>query len=365
MRKNQQMNEIFAEFQINLPEKVNIIKSRVTNIKGLVDKLRSEGFIKNISYDEENKVFFQTDKLEVIGISSRVNTIPAFGGVLYSINTLGYYLSLVNKEIQYQDSYALYKIGDVDSSNYREILLWKQYIQTYKLIETVLDSMKDLKMVILELPFLIRRVDQLVVQSSKTLNEYKRMKKSLTNFWKKNMHKFYPYNKEGVIICSLSRSSNSNILHAFKNNELVNSCEKISQNLIELLRKNIKIFDNYGFPSFIYHSLNKEQRTISYSYSDLKYDLRAEPKLLLNDINGLFLRLKNEGKIHHLEFLGSKENWNENKINELTSKIIEMTWVTGKDSRPIPLWYARKLNKGSKDLLYLFKKEIKKEMGKN
>ncbi len=365
MRKNQQMNEIFAEFQINLPDKVNKIKSRLTNIKGLANKLRSEGLIKNISYDEENKVFFHTDKLEVIGISSKVNTIPAFGGVLYSINTLGYYLSLVNKEILYYDSYALFKIGDVDSSNYREILLWKQYIQTYELIETVLDSIKDLKLVIIELPFLIRRVEQLVVQSSTTINEFKRLKESLTSFWKRNMHKLYPYNREGVILCSLSRNTNSNILHALKNNELVNSCEEISPNLIELLRKNINIFDNYGFPSFIYHSLNEKQRTISYSYSDLKYDLRAEPKLLLKDINGLFLKLKKEGKIHHLEFIGSKENWTEKKINELSSKIIEMTWVSGKDSLPVPLWYARKLNKGSKSLLYLFKKEIKKGMGKN
>jgi len=327
-----------------------------------INNLKKENFVLEIDPNKKFTEVFPSDELNVVGISSKINTLPAYGGIVYSISVLGINLFLKHKKIIDQNSLASFKIDDIDLINFREILLWKQYIQTFKLIDQILNKPNDTNLIIIDIPFIIRRAQQLTSRHSSIIVEFEKTHDYLDTFWKKNLQKLFPYNKKGVVLCAIYSGINSNILNAFKNNNLSESCDEISEGLREYLKQNIENIEKYGFSRILFKALNNNYRTISYAYSDLKIDLRTEPKLLIHELNGFFLKMKNQQHIFTLEFLGHKHQWASKKLNELASKILELTWMNYRQALPIPLWYAKNLNKDTLNFLKLFKKSIKKEM---
>jgi len=361
MKKSQNIEEIFAEIQLSLPNKINSIKKRFSNIHEITDNLKRFTFIRKLPNNDKESQLFSQKEINVLGFSPRINTLSAFGGILYSINITGCNLLIENKKILEQNTYSSFEMGDVNFTNHKEVILWKQYCKIFELIENAIRENDQINLIILDIPLMIRRVQQLALRSKQIIQEYEKTQEFLDIFWRNNLNKFYPYDSNGIIICSLYRSFSSNFINALNNKKLSNSSEPISEELIEYIFRNLDVIERVGFSRILYNLMKPNYRSLSYSFSDLKYDVRTEPRFLLQELNGLYLKLNSEGSIFNLEFLGKKNQWNSDLIDDMTSKIVELTWMNTSDSLPIPLWYARNLTKDAMNFLKFFKKSIRNE----
>ena len=106
-----------------------------------------------------------------MGLSPRINTLNAFGGILYSINITGCNLLIENKKILDQNTYTSFEMGDVNFTNHKEVILWKQYCKTFGLIDNIIRDNDQVKLIFLNNPLMIRRVQQLALRSRQIIQE--------------------------------------------------------------------------------------------------------------------------------------------------------------------------------------------------
>ncbi|PFM92583.1 hypothetical protein COD05_06155 [Bacillus cereus] len=328
-------NSLVAKVQLGLPSTVAKLGSKMRFIDQIAPKLRNSGVIRSVT----KKVPLT---LNVTGIATASKTVPAFGGILYSVGALRQDLSIQDGVVYrtFQDS--LVDIDEADDIDVTQKLKFVHINQIYDLLEELLHEPDKPELVIVDTPLILERSDAPLESYEELHLDYISCKERIEQFWKEHKHEIYPFNPSGVKIVSVSSKRFGSVFYGLTieqtNKYMIDSL--VAQELSELSMSFNKI-KKVGVKKLLHGVLTRRTRTAAYEYDLLTSDNRLEPQFVreLGVINFHF-RAGMRTMPLLVEAIGHKGDWSTESIDQLTSDLVSLFTIDQLKALPLPLWYA-------------------------
>lgn len=328
-------NSLVAKVQLGLPSTVAKLGSKMRFIDQIAPKLRNSGVIRSVT----KKVPLT---LNVTGIATASKTVPAFGGILYSVGALRQDLSIQDGVVYrtFQDS--LVDIDEADDIDVTQKLKFVHINQIYDLLEELLHESDKPELVIVDTPLILERSDAPLESYEELHLDYISCKERIEQFWKEHKHEIYPFNPSGVKIVSISSKRFGSVFYGLTleqtNKYMIDSL--VAQELSELSMSFNKI-KKVGVKKLLHGVLTRRTRTAAYEYDLLTSDNRLEPQFVreLGVINFHF-RAGMRTMPLLVEVIGHKGDWSTESIDQLTSDLVSLFTIDQLKALPLPLWYA-------------------------
>ena len=328
-------NSLVAKVQLGLPSTVAKLGSKMRFIDQIAPKLRNSGVIRSVT----KKVPLT---LNVTGIATASKTVPAFGGILYSVGALRQDLSIQDGVVYrtFQDS--LVDIDEADDIDVTQKLKFVHINQIYDLLEELLYESDKPELVIVDTPLMLERSDAPLESYEELHLDYISCRERIEQFWKEHKHEIYPFNPSGVKIVSVSSKRFGSVFYGLTieqtNKYMIDSL--VTQELSELSMSFDKI-KKVGVKKLLHGVLTRRTRTAAYEYDLLTSDNRLEPQFVreLGVINFHF-RAGMRTMPLLVEAIGHKGDWSTESIDQLTSDLVSLFTIDQLKALPLPLWYA-------------------------
>ena len=337
MENIQLSKTIAAVMQLRLPGTVGKIGSKMRYIDEVAPRLR--GLTKSIKELELANV-------HVVGISTKSNSLPAFGGVLYGAAALRQDLFIKQKQVVNSRQDRRVDVSDMNFLDTSSRLTWHEYRLAYELLDDLFNEGPLPDLVLLDLPLLIARGAQASSLEDESVNEeWTAVMDIMSRFWGHWLERSYPSDPDGPIIVALGRRYFGAILNAVYAEGQNGSLDPLDETTITLIQEEWVSLRQAGIMRVLSHLLRVGKRTVAYPYAALGQDvLRAAPhSLSMQGLIGFHLQIGYRTPIWQVESIGPVSAWDSTKLDYLASLIRYLTLYDHPSAWPLPLWYAKKL----------------------
>ncbi|WP_374187301.1 hypothetical protein ACEPPU_14500 [Priestia aryabhattai] len=328
-------NSLVAKVQLGLPSAVAKLGSKMRFIDQIAPKLRNSGVIRTVT----KKVPLT---LNVTGIATASKTIPAFGGILYSVGALRQDLSIQGGVVYQTFQDSLVDIDEADDIDVTQKLKFFHINQIYDLLEELIKDSDRPELVIMGAPLLLERSDAPVESYEELYFDYIACKERIEQFWKEYKNEIYPFNPSGVKIVSVSSKRFGSVFYGLKSEQIDKyMIDSLDNQELSALSMSFDKIKKVGVKKLLHGVLTRRTRTAAYEYDLLTSDNRLEPKFVreLGVINFHF-RAGMRTMPLLVETIGHKEDWSTESIDQLTSDLISLYTIDQLKALPLPLWYA-------------------------
>ncbi|MEH7372491.1 hypothetical protein [Priestia megaterium] len=325
---------LLANVQLGLPGTVTKLSAKMRFIDHIAPILKNSGVIRSLSS-------LPSLSIRVSGIATAHNTVPAFGGVLYSAGAVRQDLYVNNGSIYqtYQDS--LVDIDEADDIDISKKLKFVHMEQVYELLDMIIREEERPQLVVVDTPLLLERSDEPIESHEQLYRDYKRCMENINQFWALHKEHIYPFNPNGLRIVSLHRSRFGAVFYGLTSNKKHYLIDEIDNHILENVSNSFDRIKKVGVKKLLHGVLTRRSRTAAYEYEILTDDNRLEPKSVreLGLINYHF-RSGLQTLPFLAEVIGSKKDWTTEMIDQLTEDIIALFTIDQPKALPLPLWYA-------------------------
>lgn len=354
------IDEIAAEIELSLPDAAHRTASRLRRLQFIRQGLSEAGFIRKINIDP-----FDSRPINITGVSTAASSLSAYGGLLIGTSSLAYGLRISRTDVLETWQISRVSIGDIDFAGKDERIRWKQLRLIYEVLEALLDDGRS-QIILLDLPlFISRREEATIVEDPNIAEEWRELEERVNTFWSEHLNRLYPFKTNGIVVASLRPHSASSLFAALYKN-INTSPDVLTSELQDFLHKEETAIHRLGQSRILEQVLTPKSRSIAYSFEDLDVDPRWQPRELHHTgILGFFMRTSSQTDVWHIQIPGHRSQWTSETIDHLANRIIRATLHDSVSAIPLPLWYAQQMVKFPKELLIIYRDQIKKELTPN
>ena len=352
---------IVANVQLGLPSTVAKLSNKMRFIDKIAPILKEGGVIRSLE-------IIRPLTIRSSGISACNRTINAFGGILYVAGAVRQDILIKEGSIYQTRQESIVDVDEIDDIDAQKKLRFIDIINTYKLLEETMEDGDRPEMIMIDVPLLLERADEPVSDRQDILEHYNECRKTIESFWLTYKEKIYPFNKNGMKIVSVGTKRFGAVIFALSKDKIKYIPDKIKQGLSIALDEYIDKMKNVGIKRLLSGILVKCSRTAAFQYEGVNPENRLEPASIREfGLMGMHLKAGNNTQPLLVEVIGTTEDWDSYKLDELCATIITLVTFDQARALPIPLWYAKYALKPiqTKPGILEFYKSHAKEMLKN
>ncbi len=338
--KNTIAQEIHAEIQLTLPERIGKILKRNRTVERLVTVLREAGFARPVSGSVPHE-------LNVIGIATAVRSIPAFSGVLYGITCLAVLNRVSGKTVLSNDYISRVETGDSDYLGLDDRLKWKAYINLYSLLIEILRQPEDVwpEVIFIDLPLFLTRGQMLqsLEDYDEILHEWDELEHFIRAFWDGDGRRLYPFNPSGPKLVSIIPKLNGTLFRGLRESSTDILIDALDDKAIRIIAEEDTKLKQAGTGRVIERLLRPQERTVGFSLSSVLSDTRTQPtRIFERGVCAYLMRASSRTPVWFVEVVGSVEDWRGGRLDTLSSLIFNTSLFNHEDALPLPLFMAKR-----------------------
>jgi len=338
--KNAIAQEIQAEVQLTLPERIGRILERNRSVETIVNILREGGFSKSIPGSVPHEV-------KVMGIATAIRSIPAFSGVLYGITCLAILNRVSGKTVLSNEHMSRVETGDCDFLGLDDRLKWKAYINLYSLLIEILKRPEDSwpEVIFIDIPLFLTRSQMLqrLEDCDELQHEWEEMEHFIRSFWDSEGRKLYPFNPSGPKLVSVMPRVNGTLFRGLRESGSTILVDDLDNRAIQMISNEDTKLKQAGSGKIIERLLRPQERTIGFSLSSVLTDARTQPtRIFERGVCSYLMRASSRTRVWMIEVVGGLEDWRENRLDTLGSLLVNTCLFNNEDALPLPLFTARK-----------------------
>lgn len=338
--KNTITQEIYAEIQLTLPERIERILERNRAVEGLVSVLRDAGFAKPIPGSVPHE-------FKAMGIATDVRSISAFSGVLYGITCLAVLNRISGKTVLSNDHLSRVETGDSDYLALDDRLKWKAYINLYSLLIEILKQPEDVwpEVIFLDLPLFLTRSQMLQSPEDydEILSEWDELEHFIKAFWETDGRKLYPFNPSGPKLVSIIPKLNGVLFRGLRESGVTILTDILDEKATHLIAHEEPRLKQAGSGRVIERLLRPGERTVGFSLSSVLSDTRTQPtRIFERGVCAYLMRASSRASVWFVQVVGGVEDWREGRLDTLSSLIVDASLFDHEAAMPLPLFLAKR-----------------------
>lgn len=326
---------IVANIQLGLPATVSKLALKMRFIDKIAPDLKKSGVVRNIE-------LLNPFTLRASGISATNRTSNAFGGILYVAGAVRQDILIKEGSIYKTRQESTVGVDEIDDLDIQKKLKYINIINTYKLLDELMEDEEKPDLVLLDVPLLLERADAPLENRVDIVNIYNRCRDTIERFWSKNKNKIYPFSNDGVKIVSVGNKRFGAIIFALTEENIRYVPDSIDKNIMTKVENLMPKIQEVGIKRLMTGILVKKTRTAAFQFDGINKDSRFEPESLREvGLMGFHVKAGNTTPPLLVEMLGNAQDWNTKMLDELASQIISLIIFDQEKALPLPLWYAK------------------------
>lgn len=326
---------IVANIQLGLPATVSKLALKMRFIDKIAPDLKKSGVVRNIE-------LLNPFTLRASGISATNRTSNAFGGILYVAGAVRQDILIKEGSIYKTRQESTVGVDEIDDLDIQKKLKYINIINTYKLLDELMEDEEKPDLVLLDVPLLLERADAPLENRVDIVNIYNRCRDTIERFWSKNKNKIYPFSNDGVKIVSVGNKRFGAIIFALTEENIRYVPDSIDKNIMIKVENLMPKIQEVGIKRLMTGILVKKTRTAAFQFDGINKDSRFEPESLREvGLMGFHVKAGNTTPPLLVEMLGNAQDWNTKMLDELASQIISLIIFDQEKALPLPLWYAK------------------------
>jgi hypothetical protein len=226
------------------------------------------------------------------------------------------------------------------------------------LLEALFEEATLPDLILLDLPLLIvRGLHVATLADDDVRDEWDDMLELMTRFWGRYAGRCFPSDPKGPLVAHLGRKHFGAILTALQSDGVKGAVDPVTPELAGLVANDWDDLRRAGVTRVLRGLLRPGKRTAAYPYTALGRDaLRAAPKLLGEQgLLGFHVQVGYRTPVWQVEALGPTDRWSSETLDQLAAMLTYLTLHDYPGALPLPLWYAKRLVKVEKRLLYNYR----------
>jgi hypothetical protein len=352
---------IVANIQLGLPATISKLSSKMRFIDRIAPALKNAGLVRNI---EQLNPF----TIRASGIYAINKTGNAFGGILYIAGAARQDMAIKEGSIYKTRQDSRITVDEIDDLDYQKKLKYIDIINTYKLLDELMEEEEKPELVMVSVPLLLERADAPLETRLDVVKLYNNCKKTIENFWMKHNKKIFPFNKDGIKISSVGNRRFGAVIFGLTEENIDSIIDPIDRDIISKMPDIMPRIQEVGIKRLMTGILVKMTRTAAFRFDKLSEDNRMEPEALREfGLTGMHIKAGNATPPLLVEVIGT--DWTTEDLDRLASEIISLIIFDQQKAMPIPLWYARYalkpvevLQNGKNAILEFYKSQIREKL---
>lgn len=352
---------IVANVQLGLPATVSKLSSKMRFIDKIAPIFKEGGVIRTLDH-------IKPITIRSCGISTSNRTTNAFGGILYVAGAVRQDILINEGSIYKTRQESIVDVDEIDDLDFQKKLKFIDIINTYKLLEEIMEDRDKPELILIDVPILLERSDEPVANREDILESYKQCKEVIESFWLKYKESVYPFNRNGVKIVSVGTKRFGAVFFALSEDKIQYVSDRIDEKITANLKEYMEKIKRVGIKRLLSGILVKRSRTAAFQYEGVNPENRLEPASVRTfGLMGMHLKAGNNTPPLLVEVIGTVNEWDSQMLDELCSQIMTLITFDQAKAWPIPLWYAKYALKPiqAKPGILEFYKSHAKEMLKN
>lgn len=333
---------IVANIQLGLPATVSKLSSKMRFIDKTAPILKEAGIIRNIE-------LIKPLNIRACGIATSSRTTNAFGGILYVAGAVRQDVLIENGTIYKTRQESTVDLDEIDDLDIQKKLKYISIMNTYKLLDELMEDTERPELVMVDTPILLERADAPLDNRVDIKELYDNCKTVIYDFWMKHKERVYPYKKNGVKIVSIGNKRFGAVIFALKEDKIQFIPDIIDKSIVNKLTKKksetdksyIEKMQNVGIKRLLHGILVKRTRTAAFQLDGINEDARLEPEALRSlGLMGMHIKAGNSTPPLLIEMLGTVNDWSTDMLDELAAQVMSLITFDQSKAKPLPMWYA-------------------------
>jgi hypothetical protein len=327
---------IVANVQLGLPATVSKLSSKMRFIDKTAPILKEAGIIRNIE-------LIKPLNIRASGIATSSRTTNAFGGILYVAGAVRQDVLIENGTIYKTRQESTVELDEIDDLDIQKKLKYINIMNTYKLLDELMQDTEKPELVMVDTPLLLERADAPLDDRVDVKKIYDRCKTVIKDFWIKHKENVYPYKENGIKIVSVGNKRFGAVIFALSEDKIQFIPDKINKNMVGKItdEKYMNKLKNVGIKRLLHGVLVKRTRTAAFQFDGINKDSRLEPEELRNlGLMGMHIKAGNSTPPLLIEMLGTVNDWSTDMLDELAGQVMSLITFDQSKAKPLPLWYA-------------------------
>lgn len=327
---------IVANIQLGLPATVSKLSSKMRFIDKTAPMLKEAGIIRNIE-------LIKPLNIRACGIATSSRTTNAFGGILYVAGAVRQDVLIENGTIYKTRQESTVELDEIDDLDIQKKLKYINIINTYKLLDELMEDTEKPELVMVDTPLLLERADAPLDDRVDVKKIYDRCKTAIKDFWMKHKENIYPYKENGVKVVSIGNKRFGAVIFALTEDKIQFIPDNINKNMVGKItdEKYMNKLKNVGIKRLLHGVLVKRTRTAAFQFDGINKDSRLEPEELRDlGLMGMHIKAGNSTPPLLIEMLGTINDWSTDMLDELAAQVMTLITFDQSKAKPLPLWYA-------------------------
>lgn len=327
---------IVANIQLGLPATVSKLSSKMRFIDKTAPILKEAGIIRNIE-------LIKPLNIRASGIVTSNRTINAFGGILYVAGAVRQDVLIENGTIYKTRQESIVDLDEIDDLDIQKQLKYINIMNTYKLLDELMEDTEKPELVMVDMPLLLERSDDPLKGRDDIKKIYDRCKVVINEFWMKHKDNIYPYKENGVKIVSIGNKRFGAIIFALNKDNFEFIPDIIDKSIVGKItdKQYMNKLKNVGIKRLLHGILVKRTRTAAFQLDAINPDTRLEPEELRDlGIMGMHIKAGNSTPPLLIEMLGTVKDWSTDMLDELAAQVMSLITFDQSKAKPLPMWYA-------------------------
>lgn len=327
---------IVANIQLGLPATVSKLSSKMRFIDKTAPILKEAGIIRNIE-------LIKPLNIRACGIATSSRTTNAFGGILYVAGAVRQDVLIENGTIYKTRQESTVDLDEIDDLDIQKKLKYISIMNTYKLLDELMEDIEKPELVMIDTPLLLERADAPLDDRVDIKEIYDSCKGVIHDFWMKHKDKVYPYKKTGVKIVSIGNKRFGAVIFALSDDKIQFIPDIIDKNKVDKITNEqyMNKLKNVGLKRLLHGVLVKRTRTAAFQLDGINKDTRLEPEELRNlGLMGMHIKAGNSTPPLLIEMLGTVNDWSTDMLDELAAQVMSLITFDQSKAKPLPMWYA-------------------------
>jgi len=327
---------IVANIQLGLPATVSKLSSKMRFIDKTAPILKEAGIIRNIE-------LIKPLNIRACGIATSNRTTNAFGGILYVAGAVRQDVLIENGTIYKTRQESTVDLDEIDDLDIQKKLKYINIMNTYKLLDELMEDTEKPELVMVDTPILLERADAPLDDRVDIKEIYDRCKAVINDFWIKHKERVYPYKENGVKIVSIGSKRFGAIIFALSEDKIQFIADNIDKNMVGKItdQQYMNKLKTVGLKRLLHGVLVKRTRTAAFQFDGINKDTRLEPEELRSlGLMGMHIKAGNITPPLLIEMLGTVNDWSTDMLDELSAQVMSLITFDQSKAKPLPMWYA-------------------------
>lgn len=335
MRKQNLAQSLAVESQIRLPGSAGRLLQQIRDVLAVAPLFKSAGLVKRV---ERPKVI----DLSVSGIATHSCIKNALGGYIYASGAVRVDMRIEQNQVSTGGNDSVSELDDIDYEAQRKRLELVEIRQAYQLVERQLKQGDPSQLILLDTPLFLNRAMAPLDRNLRHVEEYKRTKDMIAQFWLDNRDSLFPWNLNGPVLTSIVAERFSAIVSIAKQDlrteegrKFLLSSDELEHAHLDKLANLEQRLSGIGDKRFIHGILGSFTRTMAFRMTE--NDTRMEPtEAVESGVIGFHYRGGHSSQIQMVQLAGEAQHWDTKKLDAVAWKLMSLDIQGQNKPKPLP-----------------------------